>query len=1288
GPVAGLGSVNGDSLTAAYLTGAKSIPVPEKRRKAKQWLRVQGARQHNLKGIDVKIPLGVFCAVSGVSGSGKSTLVHKVLYENMIRLKGERTEEEPGRVKAIVGADDVGRVVMVDQSPLSRTPRSTPAVYTGAFDLIRRLFSETEDAKAQGMLPGFFSFNSGAGRCERCWGTGYEKVEMQFLSDLYVVCPECEGKRYQAAAMTVKLGGKSICDVLEMTTSEAIGFFAEMEGKTAARVVSALRLVDDVGMGYLRLGQPLNTLSGGESQRLKLVGHLLEANGKTNKSPSQSRSRDLLIFDEPTTGLHFDDVRMLLAVFERLVAEGNSILVIEHNLEVLKSADYLIDLGPEAGSDGGEVVVCGTPEEVAECEESHTGAALAQSLSVERYSLMERGNGALRVAEESAGEEDDGAIRVYGAREHNLKDIDVAIPRDELVVVTGLSGSGKSTLAFDILFGEGQRRFLDSMSPYARQFAEQLEKADIDHVTGLPPTVAIEQRVTRGGGKSTVATVTEVYHFLRLLFAKLGTQFCPECEVAVEKQSVSAIVEAVRQAAAKAGKSGVKLQAPLIKARKGFHTEVARWAGSKGYEELWVDGKYRAVGGFEKLERFKEHSIDVVIATVRKGDAVTEVREWVEQALRHGKGTARLAGTGEGFTVLSSEMSCPGCGRAFEELDPRLFSYNSPHGWCEDCRGYGQVRRTPKWFSDKDSDSMLEAEVKEEMRMERADAEELVECPSCAGARINEVARAVEVQGIRIGELAALSVREAAKVVASLGFKGAQKVIARDILREIAQRLRFMEEVGLGYLTLDRSAKTLSGGESQRIRLAAQLGSNLRGVLYVLDEPTIGLHPRDNRALLDTLTSLRDQGNSLLVVEHDEDTMRESDRIIDLGPGAGSLGGEVVAQGTWAQIQRQKGSVTGQYLKDPMRHPMRGERRKVPGKRAKAGWLRVKSASANNLKGIDVDIPLGCLTVICGISGSGKSSLMRGVIEPGVKAELKAKGRGKSTGKKTWKTMSGVGEIEAVYEVDQSPIGKTSRSTPATYVKVFDDIRKLFAQVPTARMRGYTASRFSFNTEGGRCESCEGNGEIKLEMTFMPTSYVPCEDCHGMRYNEPTLEVEYNGKNIGEVMKMTIGEAATFFESNPKISRTLGLMKDTGLGYLTLGQPSPTLSGGEAQRIKLVTELTRGIGRSQNARIRQNRKPKGNLYLIEEPSIGLHMADVRKLLEVLQRLVDEGNTVVVIEHNLDIIAEADWVLEIGPEAGEEGGEVVVTGSVEDVVRCEESRTAEFLGPLVGVGGES
>ncbi len=1252
-----------DSLTVDYLRGNKSIPVPKRRRRAKQMIKMSGVQHNNLRDLEVEVPLGVLCCVTGVSGSGKSSLVHDVLYRNLAGdfHRSPRISSVPdnhhvvGFCRSLTGDEEIDEVVMVDQSPLARSPRSTPALYIGVYDAIRELFGTQPDALSAGLSPSSFSFNAGDGRCERCSGIGFEKVEMQFLSDLYLRCPECEGRRFQRHVLQIRFRHRSIHDVLAMTARDAIIFF---DGDD--RITAPLELLAEVGLDYLRLGQPVNALSGGESQRLKLAGHLAESR----------ESSALLIFDEPTTGLHFDDVARLLGVFQRLVDEGNSLVVIEHNIEVIKCADWVVDLGPEAGDQGGTLVAAGTPEQVALCEASHTGRFLRDVLS-NRDGRLRFPSSQQPVVPSFAGAAS-GTIHVAGAREHNLKNITVDIPREKIVVVTGLSGSGKSTLAFDILFAEGQRRFLDSMSAYARQFVQQLEKPDVDSIEGLPPSVAIEQRVTRGGGKSTVATITEVYHFLRLLFSKLGTQYCPACGVAVQKQTLSAITAVVQRLARR---GAVQVFAPLIRGRKGFHTRVAQWAARQGIDFLLVDEQLTPVADFTKLARFKEHSIDALIGDIpARGDP----KKLVQRALEIGKGSARVRDSLGRFHIVSSEMNCPDCGRAFEPLDPRLFSFSSPHGWCAHCRGFGEVWQD---YSGKEFDSILEAELAEERSHEALDDDEARRCPTCTGTRINETARNVFLQGQTITSVTQRSAEGSLAIIQNLKFRGNDREVAADIVAEITQRLRFLCQVGLNYLTLDRAANSLSGGESQRIRLAAQLGSNLRGVLYVLDEPTIGLHARDNFRLLDALETLALNGNSLVIVEHDEETMRRADHIIDLGPHAGAHGGGIVAAGPLREILSHPDSLTGRCLKHPMRHPSRGFRRNL----AEApGWIELIGARLHNLKGLDVRFPLNRLTVVSGISGSGKSTLIRGVLLPAVREALtrrfRVSGRARDpfvADTACYQAIRGLEALGAVLEVDQSPIGKTSRSTPATYIKVFDEIRALYASVPAARMRGYTGSRFSFNNEGGRCDACQGQGVIKLEMNFLPPSYIPCQECGGKRYNASTLEIAYNGKSIGDVMEMTAEQAAEFFAPHPKIRRALDLLVETGLGYLQVGQPSPTLSGGEAQRIKLVTQLTRRATASAEE-IQTTRRGKSTLYILEEPTIGLHAHDVTRLVKILHRLVDEGGTVIVIEHHLDLIAEADYVVDLGPEAGDQGGELVACGSPEEIAHSKRSQTAPFL----------
>ncbi len=1209
-----------NTITAEYFSGRKKAFLQRKEAKSKNYIQVTGATQHNLKNIDVSIPLERLVCVTGVSGSGKSTLLQDVLYAALRKAKGKPTDT-PGAHRALGGADRVEEVVLVDQTPIGRTTRSNPASYVGAFDSIRKLFSNCMDSKQRKYTPGTFSFNSGNGRCPACAGKGFEHVEMQFLSDVYLRCPDCDGRRFRAEILEVKIGGKSIADVLDLTVSEALYFF-----RGEADLVAKLRPLKDVGLDYLRLGQPVPTLSGGEAQRLKLAGYLAEAGG--------TQTKKLFLFDEPTTGLHFDDVAKLLRAFRQLLDAGHSLLVIEHNLDVIRACDWIIDLGPEGGEAGGYVVCTGTPEEVAKHPASHTAKALRDYEKAFTQQLK---------ATEPAGRYLGNSIQIHNAKEHNLKGIDVEIPRNRFTVVTGVSGSGKSTLAFDILFSEGQRRYLESLNAYARQFVQGASRPDVDAIFGIPPTVAIEQRSSRGGRKSTVGTLTEVHHFLRLAFVKLGTQFCPDCDVAIEPQSEDAIVARILK---DFRNQTITLLAPLIVNRKGVYTDLAKWARGKGYTELRVDGRMLPVRPFPRIDRFKEHSIELPVASLKIDvKKENEIRRALASALEIGKGSVHvLAKKPQSF---STKRSCPSCGRGFAELDPRLFSYNSRHGWCGTCVGTGLELKDVGWDKERSrtgtEDHVLDSWI-EWLEVDQP-------CPDCHGKRLNAEALAVKWDGKSIAEFGSLAISILEKELKTIKLNNRQAQIARDLVAELNSRLDFLQQVGLGYLTLDRSAPTLSGGEAQRIRLAAQLGSNLRGVCYILDEPTIGLHHRDNQILLDVLEKLEAKGNTLVVVEHDEDTIRRAHHVIDLGPGAGKLGGRVIGAGSADDLMQLPDSLTGRFLREPLRHPIQ-PRRAVT---SKSSELKIQKATLHNLQKIDARIPLGRLVVITGVSGSGKSTLARDVL-------FRSLEENKFIG---CKSISGVKLLDRVLEVDQTPIGKTPRSCPATYAGFWDAIRRSFADTSEARMRGWSASRFSFNTRGGRCESCDGQGIKKIEMSFLPDVKVVCEACGGRRFNAETLAVRWREKTIGDVLAMSVDEAVEFFAAHPSIHRALRLMQDVGLGYLTLGQQSPTLSGGEAQRLKLVTELSK------------TSSEKKTLYVLDEPTVGLHMADVEKLIRVLHRLVDAGNSVVVIEHNLDVIAEADWIVDLGPEGGSEGGRVVFQGAPERSTRSD-SHTCRAL----------
>ena len=1256
-----------NSLTGAYLSGRRKIAVPTQRRKAKEVISIRGAECHNLHQFDVDIPLGVFNCLTGVSGSGKSTLACRVLYGYVH--KDALDDEDEMSVRSIEGLQHVQDVIMVDQSPIVRTPRSTPAVYMGVFEDIRALFVAEPAAQARGLKAGYFSFNSGDGRCPRCAGLGQEKVEMQFLSDIFVPCALCHGTRYTPQALTITLLGYNMAELLAMDVQKVQQLFAREKNARARRIAERLQVLVDVGLGHLGLGQPLNTLSGGENQRLKLAHILVDT-----LTAEHQQKGNLLILDEPGTGLHFSDLEVLLKVFNRLTEQGNTLLVIEHNAEIIKCADHIIDLGPEGGKGGGQIVAQGTPEEVAACGAGYTAGFLAQSLYGDNAGIS------APVEEHAETAIPDGVIALRGARHHQLKNIDVDIPRNEMTVVTGLSGSGKSTLAFDIIFAEGQKRFMDVMSPYARQFTEQMETPDIDRLTGLPPTVAIEQNRSRGGCKSTVGTVTEVWQFLRLLYAKLGQPHCPKCNVPVGRRLPEEIRERIMQEIDKRPQS-LMLAAPVVRNRKGHYADLARWAAKKKYPYLIADGVLVRPDEFVPLDRYSNHDVDVVTADISvQGNHISmngkdcdfaSLHECINRTLEMGDGFVRLLKGAENV-LLSTRLSCPECGESYAEPEPSTFSFNSPHGWCPACLGHGFVADVKSGKEDERL-SELEKELRFDRDLEKnlaKDAPRCV-CPVCHGHRLNPFALGVKLFGYNIADVGRLDAVSAMNLIDSWGFEGRDAEIARNVVAEIVPRLRFLNSVGLGYLTLDRSATTLSGGETQRIRLAAQLGSELRGVLYVLDEPTIGLHPRDNERLLTTLDTLRSRGNTLLVVEHDEDTMRRADHIIDLGPGAGVHGGEIVAQGSFAAVVKHPDSVTGRALSESHKHPYCGKW--LPMKDVQ--WLELKGCNLHNLKDVDLRIPRARFTVVTGVSGAGKTSLITGTLAPAVQHALG--GSITAEERASWKSSAGLDTVRALYQVDQSPLGKTSRSTPATYIGIFDEIRKLFAQSADARRLGFDAGRFSFNTVAGYCESCKGTGYRKQEMDFLPPCTVPCETCRGARYNSRTLQVRYKGKTIAEVLDMNMEDAAEFFASQPRLAEPLRLLCETGLSYLTLGQASNTLSGGEAQRIKLVAELIKGR-RAMLTAVRRGKTLPQDLYIIEEPTIGLHPQDVRLLIGVLRRLVEMGNTVVVIEHNLELICEADYVIDVGPGAGAAGGKIVAQGTVKQVAAAKDSVTAPFI----------
>ncbi len=1322
---------NKKSLTGGYLTGRLTIPVRDKpRRPRKETIEILQAAHHNLKQVNVKFPLGQFICVTGVSGSGKSSLVTDILYPALSNAL-HNALMTVGAHKQIKGIEHIDKVIAIDQSPIGRNPRSNPATYIKLFDDIRNLYSMLPESQARGYKPGRFSFNVKEGSCPQCHGMGMIKIDMDFMDDDWIDCTLCHGNRFDQETLSVLYKEKNIHDVLEMEVGEALEFFANIP-----HIKRKLETLQQVGLEYIKIGQSSTTLSGGEAQRVKLAKELVRP----------STGNTLYILDEPTTGLHFHDIKHLLDVLHELVDRGNTVLVIEHNMDVVKTADWIIDLGPEGGAGGGEIIATGTPAAIAKLD-TPTGHAVNEALY---WSPKERIEDALKQKKErKKAQKEIQEIKVRGAQQNNLKDVDVTIPRKQITVCTGPSGSGKSSLAFETIYAEGQRRYIESLSPYARQFVKQMPKPKVTHVEGLSPAIAIEQKAHAGNPRSTVGTMTEIYDYLRILYSRIGIPHDPDTGEEIKAISKELVVERVLTYPAN---EKIQVMAPLEIRRNDSFTDIMTRLKRQGYLRIRLNGEFYELDNLENIpfDRKRKNEVLLVIDRLKVApDIRNRLLEAVENAAKLANDQVIIMRE-KGDVFFNLSFSVESTGKSYAEITPHTFAFNTAEGMCPECLGLGyqygaNLTSKPEFmdltvydlinylwvgYYDGITADLLYAFLEQERidqdlplkdlptaklqllmngsaeekfypykkssvegssrtqfnrpfnkglkfrwiginnaltraaRNARYHIREQVSlvldqslCLSCEGARINPLARHVTIKNTPIHQLCAKPVNETLAFVQALKFTVQDSKLLDEVKTHLVNRLKFLCQVGLDYLALDRAAPSLSGGEAQRIRLARQLGSGLTGVLYVLDEPTIGLHPKDNEKLNQALQQLKELGNTLLLVEHDPLTLHTADYVLDFGPFSGAHGGRIVAEGTIPQIKRNPHSLTGQYLTGKLTIPTPKKRRK--GTR---GEIVIKNASLHNLKKIDTKFFVGIINCVTGVSGSGKSTLIQDILLPALEKGITSR-ENEITVKNA--QIKGIEAFEKVISIDQNPIGLTNRADVGTYVEVFDAIRQFFASLPAAKAKGLQGKHFSYNHRAGMCTKCFGLGYRKIEMHFLPPVKILCDECHGMRLNPVSLEVKYNDKSLGQYLDSTIDEVRAVFQNHPRIVRILDTLIAVGLGYLKLGQEIASLSGGEAQRIKLSRELAR-------------RASGKTLYLMDEPTTGLHSDDIGKLLKVLHQLVDKGNTMIIIEHNMEIIKNADYIVELGPEAGAAGGYLVAEGTPEQVAKMKQSPTAPYL----------
>ncbi len=1281
---------NPRSITGGYLSGRLKMQT-SKKRKLQDGITITGASHHNLKNLNVKIPLNGLICITGVSGSGKSSLISDILYPALAN-HFHGAEMNVGKHKSIAGFEKIDKVILVDQSPIGRTPRSNPATYIKLFDEIREIFANLPESKLRGFTESHFSFNVKTGSCSYCSGLGSARIDMDFMEDIWVECPQCKGKRFDPEILSVRFKDKSITDILNTDVEHALKLFESIPS-----IHKKLSLLSQVGLDYITLGQPSTTVSGGEAQRIKLAKELVRPH----------TGRTLYILDEPTTGLHFHDVQRLISVLQKLVDLGNTVIVIEHNLDLIRCADWIIDLGPAAGIYGGELIGEGSPEKIAKLK-TPTGLSLANKLPEIK---KEKRKPTFGTSE----------LTVINAEQNNLKSVSISIPRNAMTIFTGPSGSGKSSLAFDTIYAEGQRRYTETLSAYARTLVKQLPKPKVDQITGLSPSIALEQKTGGLNPRSTIGTLTEIYDLLRILYAHLGTAHDPETGEEIRQISKEFVVEKTLSTL-----MGEKLYilAPITLEKKETFEEFKARLNREGYLRIRLNGKYYELDVDIPFEKHKKNEIYLVIDRLIV-DEKSEKRlyEAIDRA-----GTIVILAREKGDLFYNLSYAVVSTGKSFPPITPQTFSFNHDAGMCHECQGLGVTYGAhlvdnqsfenlsildilDRLFREKGTSHAYQI-VEQYFKHERIPCDVLVKslllsqreillkggsektikniqvswrglenvlanaarqanteikesllphlsastCSSCNGSRLNPLALNVRIQNQSISDFCKMTLDVALQFVKTISLKNEQFLtVTRST---IEKQLEFLLAIGLNYLSLDRSSPTLSGGELQRIRLAKQIGSGLTSCLYILDEPTIGLHPANNEQLNAALKHLRDLGNTLLLVEHDPMTINAADYIVDFGPKAGSFGGQITASGTIEQIKKNPNSLTGAYLSGRKKIPIPKKRR------ISQEFITIQNAHLHNLKNISCSIPLSAITCLTGVSGSGKSTLMRYLLKPA--AEFVANKRKKPLSHQyCGATFTGLHHFEKVVTIDQSPIGQTARADVSTYSDLQPPLRSLYASLPNAAIKGLSAGHFSPNHRKGMCRTCWGLGYKTIDLQFLPSVQIACPACKGYRLNPIALEVLYKGKNFGQIFDMSIHEAHEFFGNIPRIAKRLNTLISVGLSYLKLGQAVASLSGGEAQRLRLSRELAkREIGKT--------------LYLIDEPTVGLHSEDVALLIPIFQSLADKKNTLVIIEHNIDLIRNADYIIDLGPDAGPHGGEIIATGTPEEVAKSKNSKTAKYI----------